>query len=96
MHYKYIIDFCTSCLRIKAQTGQKSCELISMVLTLLANLIFEKGVSDEYLNTVIHKLIKKFINNPNLQKQVFDFTMIVWQRKTQAVDFEIILKLSSN
>jgi hypothetical protein len=37
-------------------------ELISMVLVLLANLIFENGISDDYLLRTLKKLLSKFIN----------------------------------
>ena len=65
-YFKYIIDFCNSCLRIKypvisnSKSSKDSFELISVLLTCLVNLLLENGVSDEYLSSSIKKLLKKF------------------------------------
>ena len=70
-----------------------------MILILAVNLIVENGISDTYLKNVLTKILKKVLTKnvaKSIQKEVFDFVMIVWQRKKQIVDNLILEDLSSS
>lgn len=69
---------------------------MSSVLILLANLVFVNGVSDDYLSRTIKKLLSKFVKiegnalSEKSLKQIFDFIMIIWQRKTHIIDRDVV------
>lgn len=105
-HYKYVIDFASSCLRIKypQRLTDEGFELIASVLILLSNLVYENAVSDEYILRVVKKLGSKFLSQEgqNYQvsdrtlKVVCDFILLVWQRKTHIIDKDLVETLNQN
>ena len=82
-------------MRIRYTGGKKDdkFEIIAQVLILLSNLLVENVVSDEYLQRTVGRLVKKFVTvsegdkvSEKSMKLVFDFLMLVWQRKTHLVN----------
>ncbi len=69
---------------------------------MLGSLLVENGVSDEYLGRTVQRLVKKFISvegekvSERSMKLVFDFIVLVWQRKKHLINKEIIETLSND
>ncbi len=88
--YKYIIEFCGKAVQLK----NTSYESLSMVMLLCTRMILEDTISDDLLSNIHLKLIKKiaFFNDKTL-RSLFDFTVIVWQRRPSCIKKETLYYL---
>ncbi len=65
-----------------------SAETSSMVMLLSTRLLIEGAVSDEMLGVIISRLMKG--SGENGSKSLFDFIVIVWQRRAGCIKNDIV------
>jgi hypothetical protein len=76
------------------QLKNQSPETVSLVLLLATRLLIEDSISDELLSNLHLRLLKKLTSfNDKTARNLFDFTLIVWQRRPACIKKEILFYL---
>jgi hypothetical protein len=65
-------------------------------MLLSTRLFIESSISDELLLTIIAKLVKASIKDESILKSLFDFLLIIWQRRPSSIRKGVLEFLEDN
>lgn len=64
-----------------------------MVMLLSTRMFIEDSLSSDLLRTMLSKLVRISEKEVGIRRGLFDFVMIVWQRKGSALSAEVMEQL---